>query len=106
MHLIFNSIALLSFGRLATAIYGHGRFLAIYLVSGIAGTTFSYLLARGVSAGATSAIFGVVGALAVFFAVNRRTSPLAEIQGRLLAFSMTAKRSQNPSSGASPARTS
>lgn len=82
MHLIFNSVALLSFGRLAEAIYGHWRFLAIYLVSGIAGTTFSYLLSRGVSAGASGAIFGVAGALAVFFAANRNKGPLA-VQGQL-----------------------
>jgi membrane associated rhomboid family serine protease len=82
MHLIFNSVALLSFGRLAEAIYGHWRFLGIYLVSGIAGTTFSYLLTRGVSAGASGAIFGVAGALGIFFAMNRGKGPLAG-QGQL-----------------------
>ena len=81
-HLIFNSIALLSFGRLAEAMYGHARFLVIYLVAGIAGATFSYLLSRGVSAGASGAIFGLAGALAVFFAVNRGKGPLAG-QGQL-----------------------
>src|SRR4051812_10213757 len=29
-HLVFNTIALLSLGRLAEIIYGHARFLAIY----------------------------------------------------------------------------
>lgn len=82
MHLIFNSVALLSFGRLAEMIYGHWRFLAIYLVSGIAGATFSYLLTRGISAGASGAIFGVAGALAVFFLVNRSAGPAAG-QGQL-----------------------
>lgn len=82
MHLIFNSVALLSFGRLAEMIYGHWRFLAVYLVSGIAGATFSYLLTRGISAGASGAIFGVAGALAVFFLVNRGAGPAAG-QGQL-----------------------
>jgi rhomboid protease GluP len=82
MHLIFNSVALLSFGRLAEIIYGHWRFLAIYLVSGIAGATFSYLLTRGISAGASGAIFGIAGALAVFFLVNRGRGPAAA-QGQL-----------------------
>src|SRR5688500_18996815 len=31
-HLLFNSFALLTFGRLAEMIYGHSRFLAMYLV--------------------------------------------------------------------------
>ncbi len=82
MHLVFNSIALLSFGRLAETIYGHARFLAIYLIAGLAGTTFSYLFSRGVSAGASGAIFGIAGALAVFFAVNRNKGPMSG-QGQL-----------------------
>ena len=82
MHLIFNSVALLSFGRLAEAIYGHTRFVAIYLVAGIAGALFSYLFTRGVSAGASGAIFGIAGALAIFFAVNRNKGPIAG-QGHL-----------------------
>ncbi len=82
MHLVFNSIALLTFGRLAEIIFGHTRFLAIYLVSGVAGTVLSYLLSRGVSAGASGAIFGLGGALAVFFAVNRGAGP-AGLRGQL-----------------------
>lgn len=77
VHLVFNTFALLSFGRLAEGIYGHARFLAIYLVSGITGTALSYFLTRGVSAGASGAIFGVAGALAIFFATNRKAPPVA-----------------------------
>lgn len=82
MHLVFNSIALLTFGRLAEAIYGHWRFFAIYIVSGITGAAFSYFFSRGVSAGASGAIFGIAGALAIFFAVNRNKGPIAG-QGQL-----------------------
>ena len=82
MHLAFNSIALLSFGRLAEMVYGHWRFLAIYLVSGIAGVAFSYFFSRGLSAGASGAIFGIAGALTVFYAVNRKKGPSAA-QGQL-----------------------
>jgi len=76
-HLVFNGFAILTFGRLAEIVYGHGRFLAVYLVSGITGATFSYLLSRGVSAGASGAIFGVAGALGVFFARNRHVPGVA-----------------------------
>ena len=82
MHLVFNSIALLSFGRLAEMIYGHARFAAIYLVSGFSGVVFSYLMTRGLSAGASGAIFGVAGALTVFFLLNRNKGPMAG-QGQL-----------------------
>ena len=70
-HLLFNTFALLSFGRLAESIYGHSRFLAIYLVSGITGALLSYLFNRGLSAGASTAIFGIATALAIFHFRNR-----------------------------------
>ncbi len=70
-HLLFNSFALLTFGRLAEAIYGHARFLAMYLVSGITGALLSYLFNRGLSAGASGAIFGVATALVIFHFRNR-----------------------------------
>jgi rhomboid protease GluP len=82
MHLLFNSFALLSFGRLAEAIFGHARFLAIYLVSGITGVAFSYFFSRSLSAGASGAIFGISGALVVFFFVNRRV-PAISAQNQL-----------------------
>jgi len=83
LHLLFNSIALLSFGRLAETIYGHGRFLAIYLVAGVSGSVLSAILnPRGISAGASGAIFGLAGALAIFFAVNRNKGPMTG-QGQL-----------------------
>jgi membrane associated rhomboid family serine protease len=70
-HLLFNSFALLTFGRLSEAIFGHARFLTIYLVSGITGALLSYFFTRGLSAGASGAIFGVATALAVFYYLNR-----------------------------------
>lgn len=78
-HLVFNAVAIMSFGRLAEVVYGHTRFLAIYLLSGIAGTTASYAFTRGPSAGASGALFGIGAALVVFYARNRR---LAGSSGR------------------------
>lgn len=73
-HLAFNGAALLTFGRLAEVIFGHGRFLAIYLLSGIASTTASYAFQPGLSVGASGALFGIAGAVVVFYAINRRLS--------------------------------
>lgn len=81
-HLLFNSFALLSFGRLAEIIYGHSRFLAIYLVSGITGVVLSYCFSRSLSAGASGAIFGVAGALVMFYVFNRGV-PAVSSQGEL-----------------------
>ncbi|MPZ12965.1 MAG: rhomboid family intramembrane serine protease [Chloroflexi bacterium] len=82
VHLVFNTVGLLSFGRLVETTYGHVRFLVIYLVSGVAGSVLSYLMSPSPSAGASGAIFGIAGALAVFYAYNRRAHPASD-QGQL-----------------------
>lgn len=71
-HLGFNCAAILTFGRLGEITYGHSRFLAIYLVSAVASTTASYVFLPGLSVGASGALFGIAGALVVFYAKNRK----------------------------------
>ena len=57
-HLAFNMIALLTFGRMAEILYGHWRFLAIYLFSAVTGSAASYLfIPGGLSVGASGALF-------------------------------------------------
>ena len=67
-HLLYNMVCLLSLGDLLETIVGPVRYLVIYLLGGIAGSLLS--LFRGlhseipaVSAGASGAIFAVIGAL-------------------------------------------
>ncbi len=64
MHFLFNSLALIYLGRIVELMYGRARFLAIYLISGYFGNIL--FLAFGspnvISAGASGAIFGVIGA--------------------------------------------
>ena len=68
-HLLYNMVCLLSLGDLLEAVTGHVRFAVIYLVSGIAGNLLTVWveMRRGgsfaVSAGASGAIFGGIGAL-------------------------------------------
>lgn len=66
MHLAFNSYALYNLGSLAEKIYGSARFVIIYAVAGITGSVFSFLFTWAVSAGASGAIFGLLGALLYF----------------------------------------
>jgi rhomboid protease GluP len=73
-HLGMNGIGLLIFGQLVENFYGHARFLIIYVVAGLFGSVASYMFNTvAIGLGASGAIFGVVGALAAFFLVQRRT---------------------------------
>lgn len=67
IHLGFNSFALYSLGPETERVFGTGRFLALYLLAGFAGTIASYVRSDNLSIGASGAIFGLIGALAAFF---------------------------------------
>lgn len=66
IHILFNSLALWTFGRDLERVYGAGRFLVLYLIPGIAGAFASYRFSPYVSAGASGAIFGLIGVSLVF----------------------------------------
>jgi len=70
-HLAFNGYALFVIGTELERLEGPGRFLAIYLLSGLFGSLASYALSDSLAAGASGAIFGIIGALAAFFLVHR-----------------------------------
>ncbi|HZX45852.1 MAG TPA: rhomboid family intramembrane serine protease [Clostridia bacterium] len=69
-HLAFNSYALYQLGGIAERVYGRYRFAVIYGAAGICGSVFSFLFTRAVSAGASGAIFGMLGAI-LYFARKR-----------------------------------
>lgn len=71
MHLVMNMIGLIDGGRHVERMYGHAGFIALYLVSGLAGSLATSLRAHAVSAGASGAIFGVFGAFGAFLLVHR-----------------------------------
>ncbi len=70
MHLLFNMLALSSFGRATEGGLGPGRFAVVFVVTGVLGFVASdlwYLLWYGLvplTAGASGAIFGIIGAQA------------------------------------------
>lgn len=66
LHLFFNMYALYNVGRQIERPLGYARFLMIYFFSGIAGVFASFLFTPSYSLGASGAIFGLIGALAVF----------------------------------------
>ena len=82
-HLFFNCFALFIFGRLVEGVYGHLRFSLIYALAGLSGSALSYMFNKdAIAAGASGAIFGVLGALAAYLLVHR--SALGEMGRRNL----------------------
>jgi rhomboid protease GluP len=75
MHLFFNSYALFIFGVEVERVYGSARFLAIYLLAGLYGSlvTFAFGPSLAVSAGASGAIFGLLGVMVAYFRRHRET---------------------------------
>jgi len=64
VHLVFNMIALILFGPLVERLYGSVNYLLIYLLAGLAGSLASLSWRPEInSAGASGAIFGLLGAL-------------------------------------------
>ncbi|KAF8097266.1 hypothetical protein N665_0292s0044 [Sinapis alba] len=66
MHLMINCYSLNSIGPTAESLGGPKRFLAVYLTSAVASAAMSYWFNKAPSVGASGAIFGLVGSVAVF----------------------------------------
>ncbi|MBA1335736.1 MAG: hypothetical protein HPY66_1363 [Firmicutes bacterium] len=66
VHLSFNSYALYQLGSLSEIIFGRVKFIIIYFAAGLCGSVSSFLFTKAVSAGASGAIFGLLGALLYF----------------------------------------
>ena len=71
-HIFFNMYALLSFGTSLERYFGRGRFFTLYVLGAFAGNVASFLFSDGYSVGASTAIFGLIGAEAIFLIQNRK----------------------------------
>lgn len=71
LHLALNMFALAQLGPLLESALGRTRFLSLYLLSALGGTTLSYLVAPAntLGVGASGALFGLFGA---YYVVVRR----------------------------------
>lgn len=72
MHLFFNSYALYLYGPLVERFFGKKKFIIVYILSGLVGSLLSYLFSSEMSAGASGAIFGLMGSLLYFRQRKRR----------------------------------
>jgi membrane associated rhomboid family serine protease len=66
IHLAFNMLALWFFGAAVETAIGRGRYLLVYMVSGLAGSAGALVFSpNSVTVGASGAIFGILGAALV-----------------------------------------
>jgi rhomboid protease GluP len=70
-HIAFNMYALFYLGPTLERFYRHGRFLLLFLLSGYAGNVISFMFSPYQSLGASTAIFGLLGAEGVLLYQNR-----------------------------------
>lgn len=72
-HFFFNALTLYFVGQIAEQIWGHHKFLALYVLSGIVGNIFTLFFTPNViAAGASTSLFGVFAAIMVagYFGIN------------------------------------
>ncbi len=72
MHIAFNMYALYILGRRSESVYGHARFILLYLISAFGGNVLSFVLSPSPALGSSTAIFGLLAAEGVFIFQNRR----------------------------------
>ena len=72
-HILSNSLYLYLFGSRVEKYYGKLNFVYIYVISGLMGSIFSFILTRGISAGASGAIYGLLGATLALSQVRKKS---------------------------------
>ncbi len=81
VHLIMNSVILYYLGAQLEAVFGHWRYFVLYFFGGIAGNAASFAFSESVSAGASTALFGLFGSTLVL-AKLYRGNPAIQIMSR------------------------
>lgn len=72
LHFAVNSYSLYVVGARLENLIGHPRFVMLYLLTGISGAVFSFVFTHGLSAGASTSLFGAVGGLIAYFFRHRK----------------------------------
>jgi rhomboid protease GluP len=79
LHIGFNMYALYAIGPGLERYYGRYRYLTLYILSGFTGNVLSFLITAAPSLGASTAIFGLLGAEGVLLYQNRQIfGPMAQ----------------------------
>jgi len=72
-HLFTNGMGLMVFGARVERYFGRIAFCVIYLLAGLLGSLFSLIFTSGYAAGASGAIYGLIGAIFAYTRMTRRT---------------------------------
>lgn len=87
IHLLFNMLALWWFGAAVENVLGRGRYLLLYLVSGLAGSAGALIMSpNALTVGASGAIFGILGA--AFVLERQRTYVLGGGAGAIIVLNL------------------
>lgn len=87
LHLGMNMLALWLFGAAVEQVLGRGRYLLLYLVSGLAGSAGALILTpESLTVGASGAIFGILGA--AFVLERQRTYVLGGSAVSIIALNL------------------
>lgn len=83
LHLVSNAVIIYYMGQYMEPILGHIRFLIVYLLAGIGGNLLSLAFSSdsAISAGASTALFGLFGAMTAIGLRNMK-NPLISFLGR------------------------
>ncbi|MBT5894039.1 MAG: rhomboid family intramembrane serine protease [Chloroflexi bacterium] len=71
-HLLANMFGLIIFGSMVERTFGTRNFIVIYLTAGVMGNAVSFLAGPNPGAGASGAVFGILGSFGVYLLLNRR----------------------------------
>lgn len=77
-HIFFNAYALYIIGTMLEPVFGHGRFLMIYLLGGLGGSVLSVIMGSpdprmsAFSVGASGAVFAIFGAEMIYLYRHRQ----------------------------------
>lgn len=77
-HLIMNGITLYFLGQELERIMGHWRFTLVYFIAAIGGNVFSFAFSDSVSAGASTALFGMFASIIVLSKMYPRVHALKQ----------------------------
>ena len=70
-HLVTNLFGILVFGSIIEKKLGSMKFVAIYVLSGIYGNTFSFYFSPYLGVGSSGSVFGVLASLLTYFYLNK-----------------------------------
>jgi rhomboid protease GluP len=86
-HLLGNCVVLYVLGMAADHLWGRGKTFLIYVAAGLGGAVLSTAMSPGPSVGASGAIFGLLGGVAVSL---HRSRHLIQLRDNRLAFVLAA----------------